>query len=362
MDPVFLMSAGFIADRAGKTAMAADFDRHALHSDPGAFAAANDLGVELARGHDFASAEVALRQAVGAKPDYGLGWFNLGELESLRGPAHLLASQGAFAKAFTLDATLKDRRRELTIDDSVYRTGLDLSKPLPPRWSLAQTQKAGPAASAGVLAVALLAVGLARSSGQRAGQLAKQWLEPMRQRLSAIRSPKWLLRPMWGVVATVVAFMLAYLRHIGSPTETVTYILGLVVMIAAAMYARIGIAMRGKLAVTQSAWLPGMAFGLVTGAVGSPWAPLPVTGVDAESNRVYLAAPLTLAALSLALFAEAAWSNVPLAQAFAVAALIMTGSTLLPVEPLDGAKLKKTGAVAAAGVLGGAVLIILGVV
>ena len=48
MDPAFLMTAGFIADRGGRIAEAADYDRRALESDPGAFPAANDLGVEPA--------------------------------------------------------------------------------------------------------------------------------------------------------------------------------------------------------------------------------------------------------------------------------------------------------------------------
>ena len=41
---------------------------------------------------------------------------------------------------------------------------------------------------------------------------------------------------------------------------------------------------------------------------------------------------------------------------WAVAALIMSASTLLPVGPLDGAQLGKAGVVAAAGVVGGALL------
>jgi Flp pilus assembly protein TadD len=81
MNPIFLMTAGFIADRAGKTDDAANYDRRALLSDPGAFPAANDLGVELARLHDDVAAEAAQRQAVGAAPNYALGWFNLGVLE-----------------------------------------------------------------------------------------------------------------------------------------------------------------------------------------------------------------------------------------------------------------------------------------
>jgi tetratricopeptide (TPR) repeat protein len=362
MNPIFLMTAGFIADHAGKTAEAADYDRRALQSDPGAFPAANDLGVELARAHDDTAAEAALRQAIGAEPGYALGWFNLGVLEGRRGPLHLPASQGAFAKAFALDPTLKDRRHDLTIDGSVYRTNLDLSKPLPPRWSVAETQKVAPAATAGLLAVLLVAAGLARSSSRGGADLAKQWLEPLAAGLGRIRGPKWLQRAAWAVVATVVAFLLGYLRHAGSPTEVGAYALGVILLAAVAMYARIAIAARTKIAATQRSWPPGMAFGLVTGAIGFPWAPLPVVKTSAESKRIHLAAPLTLAALTILLFAESAWLNVPLTQSFAVAALVMAGSTLLPIDPLDGANVGKAGVAAAAGVVGGAVLVALGLI
>jgi len=67
------------------------------------------------------------------------------------------------------------------------------------------------------------------------------------------------------------------------------------------------------------------------------------------------------AALSLPLFLEATWLNVPLTQAFAIAAVIMTGSLLVPIEPIDGAKLGKAGVLAAAGVIGSVVLIVVGV-
>ena len=106
-DPVFLMTAGFIADRAGQVAQAARYDREALDSDPRAFPAANDLGVELTREHQDGAAPEALRQAVGASPGYALGWFNLGVVESKLGPSHLLASQGSFAMAYSLDPALQ---------------------------------------------------------------------------------------------------------------------------------------------------------------------------------------------------------------------------------------------------------------
>ena len=103
--------------------------------------------------------------------------------------------------------------------------------------------------------------------------------------------------------------------------------------------------------------------GLVTGAIGLPWAPLPVVRTDGKDNpRLHLAAPLTLAALSLLLFVESAWLHTPITQAWAVAALIMSASTLLPIGPLDGAHVGKAGIVAAAGVVGGALLVGLGLI
>ena len=99
------------------------------------------------------------------------------------------------------------------------------------------------------------------------------------------------------------------------------------------------------------------------GTIGLPWAPLPVVRADGEDDpRLHLAAPLTLAALSLPLFAESAWLHTPLTQAWAVAALIMSASTLLPIGPLDGAHVGKAGIAAAAGVAGGALLVSLGLI
>ena len=57
--------------------------------------------------------------------------------------------------------------------------------------------------------------------------------------------------------------------------------------------------------------------------------------------RLHLAAPLTLAGAALVLFLESAWTRAPLAEAWAVAALIMCAS--LPVGPLDGKHLDKAG-------------------
>ena len=66
------------------------------------------------------------------------------------------------------------------------------------------------------------------------------------------------------------------------------------------------------------------------------------------------------AAMIGVLLRETVWLAVPLTQSMAITALIMAASTLLPVRPLDGAKLGKKGPVAGAGVVAAGTLIILG--
>jgi tetratricopeptide (TPR) repeat protein len=364
-DPVFLMTAGFIAERAGRVAQATQYDRAALDSDPGTFPAANDLGVELTREHRDGAAADALRQAVGASPSYALGWFNLGVVESQLGPSHLPAAQGAFAKAYSLDPALQGRRHQMTIDASVYRTALDLSKPLPPYWSISQLQQPIPAAAAGLLAIVILGLGLARATGHGGSVLAAQWLDPLTDRLQSAPVLRSLHNPGWSLAATAASFLFAYLRRGANPAEVVAYIAGVLILAFLAVGARVVLARSRHVAITQETWSPGLAFGLVTGVIGLPWAPLPVVRADGEDSlkvKVHLAAPITLAVLSALLFVESAWLHTPVTESWAVAALIMSASTLLPVGPLDGAQLGKAGVLAAAGVLGGALLVGLGLI
>jgi tetratricopeptide (TPR) repeat protein len=362
MNPAFLMTAGFVADRAGQLETAARYDAAALVSDPGAFPAANDLGVELARLHRNDEAVTALRRAVGARPDYALGWFNLGVVYSRIGPARVLASQGALARAFELDPALRDRQRVLTIDAQVYRTGLDLSKPLPPGWSFAQLQQRALVPSAGLLAVLLLGLGLARvaGSGTRT-ELAQGWLESAAQRLERLPLVNRLRNPWWALAVTVLVFALpVVLRAQGRLVDLGALAVGVLLLAVVAMWARTLVARRTGLAVHNESWGPGVAFGMAT-AVVAPWAPLPVARMTDDSPRVHAAAPVALALMGVVLFVESAALQVPLTRSLADAAMIMVASALVPVGPLDGAKLGTAGLLAGAGVVGTAVLVGLGV-
>jgi cellulose synthase operon protein C len=319
---------------------------------------------ELARLHEDDRAVAALRQAVGGRPAYALGWFNLGVLYDRLGPQHLLASQGAFARAFTLDPALRDRARRLAVDRSIYETSLDLSKPLPPHWSLAQVRTEAPAAAAGLLAACTLALGLARkaNSGDARGVLGKV-VEPVTGWLARLPLLRRLRHPGWALAVTTVTFLLAEARHLtGRTTEVMGYGIGVLLVACVAVRARSVVSRRRGSTAPQATWGPGLLFGVATGAAGLPWAPLPTISPSPHDVRLHWTAPAALALLGLPLLLEAALLAVPLTRLLAVATVIMAASVLTPVEPLDGKRIGTTSALAGVGVLGAAALLALGLV
>ena len=160
------MTAGFAAERAGDHDAAIRFNRAALAADGTAYPAANDLAVLLARQGEDDAAVAALRRAVGAEPRTRWAGSTSASCSAGMGPVHLLSSQGALARAFTLDPDLRDRKREPTIDAKTYRSGLDVSRPLPPEWSFAASQKQAPAKTVGLVALLLGAFTLEPRAGQ----------------------------------------------------------------------------------------------------------------------------------------------------------------------------------------------------
>jgi cellulose synthase operon protein C len=128
-----------------------------------------------------------------------------------------------------------------------------------------------------------------------------------------------------------------------------------------ATWARTLVARRTGLTAHNESWGPGVAFGMAT-AVVAPWAPLPVARTTDDAPRVHAAAPVALSLVGVVLFVESVALQVPLTRSLAEAALIMVASILVPVGPLDGAKLGRTGLLAGAGVVGAALLVGLGVV
>jgi hypothetical protein len=354
------MTAGFAAERAGDPAAAISYNRAALASDATAYPAANDLGVLLARAGRDEEAVRALRRAVGAEPDYALGWFNLGVVLAGMGPADLLSSQGALARAFSLDPTLRDREREPTIDARTYRTGLDVSRPLPPEWSFAASQRQAPAKTVGLAALLLAAFTLSRVLAARGSgrALAETWLAPLDRATGRFTFLRRLAHPAVAILATLLVFLAPLARDPGGGvTAAVAGALGLGILLAVALRGRALVARREPEPARQRTWAPGLAFGLGGAAAGVSWAPLPVLG-DKASPRLHWAAPVALAVVALPLVIATAWSDIPLTRSLAAAGLIMAASLLTPVKPVDGGALAAAGGTAA-GLTGIALAVLL---
>ncbi len=360
--PVYLMTSAGVAYRNGNVDNAIREYRAALETDESAYPAANNLGVHLAHQGHLSQAARALRTAVQANPAYALGWYNLGIVEGRRGPLAVVVSQGALARAVALDPSFADRPPRTALDTATYRTGLDVSKPLPAGWSFAESQRKAPAATVGLLAVVLAGVGLARLRGTSTDAGTGEWLGSVGGRLGRLRGIRRIQGPWWAVIATVAAFLLAFWREPLWPWTGIAYAVGLVALVGAGMLARALVARRSASDVVHGSWPPGVLVGLVSGAFGSPIAPLPVVRSPAKDARVAIAAPLTLAVLGLVLLLESAWLHTPLTTSLGVAAFIMAGSLLIPVKPLDGARAGRAGVVGAVGLLGALLLLGLGLV
>src|SRR5581483_8742171 len=163
-NPIFVQTLGFVLETAGDLAEAVRYYGRVLADDPSDYPAANDLGVALARSDQKRAAVVAFRRAIGSRPRFALAWFNLGVVMGELGPGHLLESQGALARASRLDHHFRNEPRRPTLDERIYFSALDLSKPVPPYWSFGRIQQR--AALGPSLALILLIIwGAVRAGG-----------------------------------------------------------------------------------------------------------------------------------------------------------------------------------------------------
>jgi tetratricopeptide (TPR) repeat protein len=358
-NPVFLGTSALALERLGRPDAAAAAYRAALRSAPGLDTSWNDLGVVLARQHRLREAATAFRHAVGVQPELALGWFNLGVALERLGPWHAAASQGAFARAFRADPDLRGSARAFVADEQPYFTTLDLSKPLPPKWGLASTESRSPVAAAGVAIALLLGLRLGRGLlGRGAEAEAGQWLEYGRDLVA--RMPRAVSTTAGGVaVAATLAVFLIPLARTGDATLTSALLtaLGVSALVAIVLRGRVLAARRAGVVLRQRAWSPAVVVALGLSVAGIAWAPLPVAETDRPAPAVHWIGPLATGVVALALLVLGAGLDVPLTSALGVAALVMTGSLLTPLEPLDGAFIPKGAAavVAAVGLLGVAV-------
>jgi tetratricopeptide (TPR) repeat protein len=378
-DPIFHSTEAWALQRAGRWSSAVAEYRAAVALDPTEYPAYNDLGVLLMQHHRYAAAAAMLRRAVGANTAYAKGWFNLGVALTHMGPLHVFAAQGSLGKATKLDKRLEHHAPSPVFDDVPYVTNLDLSKPLPAHWTFVDSQRHAPIAAAGLAAILLLGLGLARTllpSGIPGG--AERWLSLLDAGSERVRRLRWLHHPLLAVAVTVALFVWPLrTQPTGGWLPVTLFVAGLLVLAAVAIQARVVAMSRTHVRISQEAWPPGLILGTAVTLVGLGWAPLPVARADAEDQEaeevpdtarapfanLHWAAPAVLGVLALAQLLLAAWLDIPLTRSLGAAALVMTASLLTPIKPVDGGTIATTtgGAVTILAVAGTATLVLLGV-
>jgi hypothetical protein len=246
-------------------------------------------------------------------------------------------------------------------------TGLDLSRPLPPDWRFADSQRATAGAAVGLAGALLLALALPRAlAGQMPGtEVAGTWLGAFERGLEQLRRPSFLAHPVWGVATTVLVLLWPLLGGPrAGPTEVVVFVVGVLALVGLALRARSWAARQEGVAVRSETWMPGLLLGVGAAAAGLGWAPLPVARTERPARRVHWAAPVAVGAIALVLLALGALLEVPLSRAVGTSALVMTASLLTPIKPLDGGVLvaEQGGLVTALPLVGLVVLLTIGLV
>jgi cellulose synthase operon protein C len=208
----------------------------------------------------------------------------------------------------------------------------------------------------------VLAIGFGRAVSQSSRHdLAQRWLDPIAERVQRLPLLERLTSPVWGIVLTVVILSLPAVLNVGLGTPAVVaFVCGVAVTALVGVDARRIVARRHSAEAGQASWPPGIVFGLAALPFGAAWAPLPVTASDKAASRVYAAAPVMLGLVALVLFLEGVLLHVPISASLAIAAIVMAASTLLPIAPLDGARLGAKGLLTGVGAIGGAVLVLVG--
>ena len=317
----------------------ASYER-ALAIDTTLFSTWNNLGVLLYQQGRREEARSAFEQAVNVKPDYAKGWFNLGVAESeSAGIAHFLRSQGALGKAAMVDGTFRDLDRVVSFDEEIYDSGIDLSRPIPEDWQLAQTARSRPSLiGLGLILVVVLRIAWALGADWLTGRGIERAVNVEAHKHRKLRGIL-ASRPsaLWTTTVTLAALL--FLAGVVGWAELLFAVaLFSAILAAHALAPRL---MSPDRSIRQTSFVPASLLtpGLALFGLGfTPPAPMADddTEVPTATRRSGVA---VLAALTVAL-GFAAWATgVPAARSGAVAALLLASSALIPVNPLDGARL-----------------------
>ena len=330
MNPVYVDTLAFVQQLSGDDAAAVATYRKVLDADPTAYVSVNNLAVLLAQHGHRAEAEDLLERAVAVEPEYAIGWHNLGVVREPESRS-LLASQGALARAARLDRGLRGEDG-LVVDEEIYDSGLDVSRPLSPDWQYAASATSTPRAlTVGVLVLLLLRLLWTLGLDKLTGAVSERLL-----------TASWLGgRRLVGAVALLVS-----MGVLGWPVLSAAHSLlercvlagAVIALVMLPMFVRRLVARDRR--VTHFSWVPALVVGAVGVPFGVAFAPYPTLVAPQTETRLRWAVPAAVAPVALVFILLAALDPVPLARVLALTATALLSSVLTPVPPLDGAYLK----------------------
>ncbi|QPK80464.1 hypothetical protein G7Y41_04910 [Schaalia sp. ZJ405] len=371
--PVYQENYAWALQENGKTEEALPEYEEVTKKDATTFAALNNTALLRYENGEKDEALTLLRQAVTANHDYALGWANLSVMLAEReGFKAALQSQGAWAKAVSLDPSLRGTTEGLRPDREVYDTGLDVSKAVPTTWAFAAHSKPrspAPGIAAMILSV-LTGLGVALRNSRLApwiasflvGNRVSTWL---RQRMTSRSSAGWhvLFSPVFAVAVT--SLLVVHFSWGGGPANfTILFLaIGLVAFLAfvpvlARQLVSPGRGLRTAVTAPESfvvapttppaattvvrgrhfTWWPFTLVAAILAPTGMVMTPLPMLN-DPEGRhpRLRTIGFVAVYAVAVVLVVCAVLTNVPVARTLSVAALLMISSMLLTIKPIDGA-------------------------
>jgi len=336
--PLFRESLAESERNLDKAAAIASY-QDALAQDRTLFSTWNNMGVLLLGQGRTDEAVAAFESAVAARPDYATGWFNLGVAESYSGGmSGFVRSQGAFGKAAQIEREYRDHDRTPVVDEEIYDSGLDLSRPVPDDWELVSTTQSRPSRiGLGLILVVVMRIVWALGSDWLMGHGVQRVIAlPTRanNKLVGVMT----LRP-WAVWTSAVSLGTLLLVCGVSGWGELLFAL----MLFPALLGAHALALRlrgGESTVKQKSSVPASLLSALLVPLGMGFTPpAPLADPSDVDMAVRRSGVVALGLLTVLLGAVAWSSSVPVARAAALAALLITSSALVPVAPLDGAGL-----------------------
>ncbi|MDO5500983.1 MAG: tetratricopeptide repeat protein, partial [Propionibacteriaceae bacterium] len=315
--------------------------RSIVDMDRTMFSSWNNMGVLLSKSGRHDEARSAFLSAVQAKPDYGIGWFNLGAELTLHGRWwENAAAQGALGLANRYAPDLRDKAPNLMFDEEIYASGLDLSKVLPADWTLGTSARPS-TTPLGIILVLVAALQVAAALGR--SQLDSLFAKRAFAQNSGVRSYRyrWTWWPAWiGVVLGVFVLI----TRAGATTVPEAFLfapLAVSLMVLPMAVRRLA---WDTAPVEQRTSSLGLAASGVLWMTGVAWPPLAVgtrNPLVARNRTRRLLVPMVLGSICLLAVLVALSTQVPAARIAAAATAATLAAALVPVPPSEGASLPR---------------------